>query len=267
MAAADHFERVEILGVPVGAINMPDAVGQILDWAVRHESRYVCACDVHSLMRAHNDRQHREALRHADLVTPDGQPLVWTARMRGNTHIARVCGPDLLAEVCHASRHLGLRHYFYGGAEGVAAKVAGELQKIYPGLEVAGTECPPFRPLTPDDEEALRQRVAAARANLMWIGLGCPKQEQWMLDHIGQIPGVVLIGVGAAFDFHSKRVQRAPLWMQRWGLEWLHRLASEPRRLWRRYVILAPQFVVASLTETVRQRLSAVRAARSARGT
>lgn len=266
MAVADRIERVEILGVPVGAIDMREAVARILGWAQRRESRYVCAADVHSIMRAHSDRRHREALRHADLVTPDGQPLVWTARMRGNTHIGRVCGPDLLAEVCAASRHLGLRHYFYGGAEGVAEKVASELQRAHPGLEIAGTECPPFRPLTPLEEDALRRRVAAARAGVMWIGLGCPKQEQWMLDHIGQIPGVVLIGVGAAFDFHSKRVQRAPLWMQRRGLEWLHRLASEPRRLWRRYVIMAPQFVVASLAETLRQRLAAPKAGGRTRG-
>ncbi|MGL4395317.1 MAG: WecB/TagA/CpsF family glycosyltransferase [Hyphomicrobium sp.] len=251
----DAIERVEILGIPVGAIDMASAVERILSWGERHESRYVCACDVHSIMRSVRDEKHKWALRHADLVTADGQPVVWTARMRGHSHISRVCGPDLLNHVCAASEPVGLKHYFYGGAEGVAATVADELKKSFPKLAVVGAECPPFRPLSPQEEEDLRARVARSGADIMWIGLGCPKQEQWMYDHVAQIPGVVLIGVGAAFDFQSKRIVRAPVWMQSAGLEWLHRLMSEPGRLWRRYLVLAPQFVIASLAETIRLRL------------
>lgn len=175
--------------------------------------------------------------------------------MRGNDRIRRVCGPDLLVEVCTASVDIGLRHYFYGGAKGVAEDVARELRAVLPELHVAGVESPPFRPLTAAEESELLERVKTSHADIMWIGLGCPKQEQWMSDHVKKFPGVVLIGVGAAFDFQSKRIQRAPHWMQMWGLEWMHRLYSEPQRLWRRYLTLAPQYIVASLAETIRLRL------------
>lgn len=257
MGSAQHLDRIEILGIPVGAINMAGAVDRIVRWGKQHESRYICACDVHSIMRAVRDESHRRALCSADLVTPDGQPVVWTARMRGSQRISRVCGPDLLAAVCAASAPLGLRHYFYGGAEGVAEKVAVELKKSIPDLLVAGAESPPFRPLNAKEESELRERIATSGTDIMWIGLGCPKQEQWMFDHVNRIPGVVLIGVGAAFDFQSKRIRRAPVWMQSWGLEWLHRVVSEPGRLWQRYFILAPQFVYASLAETLRLRRQA----------
>ena len=260
-----HFENEEILGIPIGSIDMPTAVERILSWCEWRESRYVCACDVHSLMRAVGDDMHKRALQSADLVTPDGQPIVWTARMRGNRIIGRVCGPDLLVRVCQAAVSRNVKHYFYGGAEGVAQRVAQELVKEIPGIEIAGVESPPFRPLTATEEDALRKRVKASGARIMWVGLGCPKQEQWMLDHVGRFPGTVLIGIGAAFDFQSKRVKRAPLWMQKTGLEWLHRLLSEPSRLWRRYLVIAPQFVAASLAETARLRWARRRPARELR--
>ncbi|MDX2307182.1 MAG: WecB/TagA/CpsF family glycosyltransferase [Hyphomicrobium sp.] len=249
---SEDAHATPILGVPVSSIDMSEAVSRIIGWARQRQSRYVCACDVHSLMRARSDTTHYDALRLADMITPDGQPLVWTARMRGDRRMGRVSGPDLMPAVCEASAGQGLRHYFYGGAEGVAAAVAERLKTSYPALEIAGAESPPFRPLTQLEERSLEERLADARVDIIWIGLGCPKQERWMLEHVSRIRGVVMIGVGAAFDFQSDRIRRAPLWMRNHGLEWLHRLFSEPRRLWHRYVVLAPIFAIQSVAETFR---------------
>ncbi|MGI9405208.1 MAG: WecB/TagA/CpsF family glycosyltransferase [Hyphomicrobiaceae bacterium] len=211
-------------------------------------------------MHTKDDDTHMNALSNADMVTPDGTPLVWVARMRGCGDMSRVCGPDLLPAVCAHSETMGWRHYFYGGAAGVAEDLAERLRAQFPRLQIAGTECPPFRPLRAEEETALLKRLADARADIIWVGLGCPKQERWMREHVRQIQGTVLIGIGAAFDYHTGRINRAPKWMRNTGLEWLHRLGSEPRRLWRRYVLMAPRFVWHSTIETLsRSRSSATR--------
>ena len=246
---------VDILGVPVSRVTVSGAIGTIEKWLAGAESHYVCACDVHSLMRAQDDPDHMAALRGAGMVTPDGQPLVWTARSRGIPDIDRVCGPDLLPQVCRYSLSQGWTHYFYGGAEGVAGDLSRRLAADYPGINIAGTECPPFSPLSLAEQDTTIARIRASRANILWVGLGCPKQEKWMLANRDKLPGVVMIGIGAAFDFHTNRVERAPVWMREHGLEWLHRLASEPNRLWRRYLVLAPRFLIASLAETAALRM------------
>jgi N-acetylglucosaminyldiphosphoundecaprenol N-acetyl-beta-D-mannosaminyltransferase len=246
---------VQILGVPVSRITMQAALATIDAWLTRRESHYICACDVHSLMRAHADPEHLTALKSASMITPDGQPVVWTARSRGIVDIERVCGPDLLPALCAESVTKGWSHYFYGGAEGVASDLERHLTREFPGLRIAGVDSPPFRPLTPAEQDETLARIRAAMPNILWVGLGCPKQEKWMLAQQSKLPGIVMIGIGAAFDFHTKRIERAPIWMRKNGLEWLHRLWSEPRRLWRRYLVLAPQFVVASVAETVRLRM------------
>lgn len=256
MAAAEaRSGRVEILGVPVSIVDASSAVATIGNWIKSRqqqptEPRYVCAADVHSVMRAQDDQRHMRALKQADMIVPDGTPLVWVSRLRGENRIQRVPGPDLLASICERSVTEGWTHYFYGGAEGVAGKLAERLSENYPGLNVAGTECPPFRALTPDESEEGIARINASGADIVWIGLGCPKQEIWMLENHARLEGRILIGVGAAFDFHTGRIERAPMWMRNNGLEWLHRLASEPGRLWRRYLLLAPKFVAMSLAET-----------------
>ncbi len=243
---------VEILGVPVGILDMPKAVDLIGSWIGDGvpRGRYVCVTDVYNVMLAQQNPRHMDALRGADVVTPDGMPLVWVSWLRGIKETRRVSGPDLMPEICARSEETGWRHYFYGGADGVADKLAATLQAKYPRMQVAGAECPPFRPLTDEERAATIARIKATKADIVWVGLGCPKQEAWMFEHVGRLDGVVLIGVGAAFDFHTGRVARAPLWMQRSGFEWLHRLSSEPRRLWRRYLISAPQFVWLILSET-----------------
>lgn len=249
--AAKSLPHKLILGVPVAVTTMSEAVDTIGRWIAGRESRYVCASDVHSIMRAQETASHMEALNAADMVVPDGMPVVWASRLYGAAKAQRVCGPDLMLAVCERSLTTGWTHYFYGGAEGVAEALAEKLRTRYPGLKVVGTECPPFRPLTDGETQAALQRINDAAPDIVWIGLGCPKQEAWMLKHRPDLPGKTLVGVGAAFDFHTDRVKRAPVWMQNSGLEWAHRLASEPRRLWRRYLLQAPRFVFASLREWI----------------
>ena len=255
-------EVVHILGVPVGILDMRKTVDLIGSWigdGVKR-GRYVCVTDVYNVMLAQQSPKHLDALRGADAITPDGMPLVWVSWLRGVKETRRVSGPDLLPEMCARSERTGWRHYFYGGADGVADKLVAKLKETYPDLQVAGTECPPFRPLSAEEQARTISRIKQSKADIVWVGLGCPKQEAWMHENAGRLEGVVLIGVGAAFDFHSGRVARAPLWMQKSGLEWLHRLTSEPKRLWRRYLIRAPQFVALSLAETFAMRRAQNRA-------
>jgi N-acetylglucosaminyldiphosphoundecaprenol N-acetyl-beta-D-mannosaminyltransferase len=232
-----------ILGVPVSLIDMPRAVRVVLEGVRDQKAQYVCVRDVHGLMRSVEDPAMMEIQRQAAMVTPDGMPLVIVARMRGHRDINRVSGADLMDAVCDASQDTGARHFFYGGKEGVAELLIANLMQRYPRMQVAGHYCPPFRPLTPDEDEAAVDMIRRSGAQIVWVGISTPKQEFWMRDHVERLPGATLLGVGAAFDFHAGIVKRAPHWMQRSSLEWLHRLASEPRRLWRRYLVMAPQFV------------------------
>ncbi len=244
-------DRHSILGVPVSRVTMKTAVDRIATWITNKESRYICASDVHSVMRAQDEASHMEALCKADMVLPDGTPLVWLSHLRGDREMTRVCGPDFMLEVAERSVKEGWRHYLYGGADGVAGTLAQTLSQNFPGINIAGTATPPFRPLTNDEMADALAHIRAAKPDIVWVGLGCPKQERWMCDHLAQLDGIVLVGVGAAFDFHTGRVQRAPLWMRSNGFEWLHRLLSEPSRLWRRYLVQAPRFVLYSLRETL----------------
>ena len=171
-------------------------------------------------------------------------PLVWLARWRGHSDVGRVCGADLVAELCAASVERGIGHYLYGGKPGVAERMAAALKVRFPGIKIVGMATPPFGAMDPTEDEAATVAIAACHPGVVWVGLSTPKQEYWMRDHVGRIPGATLIGVGAAFDFYAGDVKRAPRWMHKSGLEWLHRLVSEPRRLWRRYLVLAPKFVL-----------------------
>ena len=250
--SANHVAVTRILGIPVSLITMRTAVETIAGWAAIEEPNFVCIRDVHGVMRAQEDQELRAIHEKAGLVTPDGMPLVWVARQRGHKHVERVCGADLVAALCDRSQELGLRHYFFGGKPGVAERMAGELTRRFPKLKVAGCSTPPFRTLSPAEDELATSEIVTTRPDIVWVGLSTPKQEYWMRDHVGRIPGATLIGVGAAFDFYAGDIKRAPKWMQRSGLEWLHRLASEPRRLWRRYLILAPKFLAALVKENAR---------------
>jgi N-acetylglucosaminyldiphosphoundecaprenol N-acetyl-beta-D-mannosaminyltransferase len=240
---ASGMPATRILNVPVSLVGLHRAVETIVGWCEMRTPHYVCVRDVHGIMRAQKDAALLALHEGAGMVTPDGMPLVWLARYRGHTEVSRACGADLVTELCRVSVTEGLRHYLYGGKPGVADRMARSLADRFPGLQMVGTATPPFRPMTSEEDAAATAAIVATRPDIVWVGLSTPTQEYWMRDHVGRIPGATLIGVGAAFDFHAGDVKRAPRWMQKAGLEWLHRLSSEPRRLWRRYLVLAPTFV------------------------
>ena len=244
-------KRINILGVGVSAINMTSTLELLRRWIEERHPEYVCIRDVHGIMRCQADQELRAIHNRAGLVTPDGMPLVWLARLHGFRHVERVYGPDLLLAVCRLSEQTGWRHFFYGGAEGVPEALAGNLKEKYPSLQVVGTYSPPFRPLTSAEDDAVCKRIRDARADIVWVGLGTPKQEHWMATHVGRVGTSILIGVGAAFDFHSKRKRQAPRWMQASGLEWFFRMLSEPRRLGPRYLRNNPAFLWHVLLQTL----------------
>jgi len=240
---SDPPERVNVLGVGVSAINIADALALIDRWIATGAHRYVCVTGVHGVMESQRDPALRDIHNRAGLVTPDGMPLVWLSWLHGHERVERVYGPDLMLACCEASVTKGYRHFFYGGGTGVPELLAARLQQRFPGLTVAGTWSPPFRELSEAEEQALIDRIAAARPDIVWVGLSTPKQERWMARYVDRLPVPVMIGVGAAFDMHAGVKKQAPRWMQRSGLEWLFRLAAEPRRLGRRYLINNPWFV------------------------
>ena len=244
-------QRTNILGVGVSAVDMAQALEMIEGWIASKEPHYVCVSGVHGVMESQRDEMLRRIHNSAGLVTPDGMPLVWLSRMKGFRHVERVYGPDLMLACCERSIAKGYRHFFYGGAEGVPERLAARLRERFPGLSVAGGYSPPFRPLSTEEDDALIRRIDETNPDIVWVGLSTPKQERWMYEHVGRLRAPVVIGVGAAFDFHAGLKRQAPRWMQRSGLEWFFRLVTEPRRLWRRYLINNPLFVWNILLQTV----------------
>lgn len=235
--------RPEILGVAFDLIDAGAAIATLRDWRRRRRGEYVAITNPYSVLLCRRDPAMLAATRRAGLVLPDGVGIILAAELLGYRHAGRVTGPSLMLEVCDRGRAEGWGHYFYGGAPGVADRLARRLAASYPGLSVAGTHCPPFRPLSPAEEADDVRRINAARPDVVWVGLGAPKQEKWMHRHVGHIAAPAMIGVGAAFDFHSGNVRWAPQWIRRAGLEWAYRLAAEPRRLWRRSVLGSPAFL------------------------
>ncbi len=233
-------DRVNILGVGVSAVDMERAIDRIEQWIQSNELRYVCVCPVHSIMECRRSAEVRRIFNSAGMVTPDGMPVVWVARLSGHPEVRRVYGPDLMVAVLGRKRH---RHFFYGGGPGVAEKMAASMQRRFPELEVAGFFEPPFAPLDQVCTPETADMINRSDADVVWVGMSSPKQDQWMARMRPLLRAPVLIAVGAAFDFHSGTVRQAPFWMQRSGLEWLFRLAMQPRRLWRRYLIDNPWFL------------------------
>lgn len=243
--------RANILGVGVSPLTMSKALQAVDRWIARREPHYVCVTSVHGLMESQRDDGLRRIHNAAGLVTPDGMPLVWVSRLKGFRHVERVYGPDLLLAVCRHSTRMGYRHFFYGGGPGVPERLAANLVRRFPGLLVAGTYAPPFRALTPEEDARVIRIVNDAGPDIVWVGLSTPKQERWMAAHVGRTRAPVMIGVGAAFDFHAGLKKQAPRWMRRSGLEWSFRLLMEPRRLWARYLINGPLFLSLLFLQTV----------------
>jgi N-acetylglucosaminyldiphosphoundecaprenol N-acetyl-beta-D-mannosaminyltransferase len=238
------IERFNVLGVGISAISMADALAHIEAWIDSRAPNYVCITGMHGVMESQSIAELRDIHNRAGMVTPDGMPLVWMAWLNGLNRVERVYGPDLMLEVARRSLRKGYRHFFYGGAEGVADLLAARMLHRFPGLQIVGTYAPPFGPLPPEEDAAIVERINASRADVVWVGLSTPKQERWMAQHVGRLNVPVLVGVGAAFDFHAGLKRQAPRWMQRCGLEWAFRLATEPRRLAGRYFKNIPRFIL-----------------------
>jgi N-acetylglucosaminyldiphosphoundecaprenol N-acetyl-beta-D-mannosaminyltransferase len=240
-----------ILGMRVHATSYVDAIQRIAAWAGVRESKYVCGAPVHMVMESYDSSEYRDIINGADLVTPGGMPIVWMMRLMGVRGQPRVYGPAMTLKVCeHAALH-ALKVGFYGGTERSITALLSILRKKYPGIEIVYSHSPPFRRLTPEEDARVRQEIEISDVQILFVGLGCPKQERWMAEHR---PGVraVMMGVGAAFDFISGEKPQAPLWMQSIGTEWLFRLCTEPRRLWFRYFWHNPRFVALATIQLVR---------------
>lgn len=241
--APDRAATINLLGVKVSALNLPEAVRRIEDAVVRRERGYVCVAGAHGLVDCQGDPALREAFNNAFLVTPDGIPLVWELRRQGHAEAGRVYGPDLMLALIERGQLNGLRHYLYGATPGTLAKLEAALTRKSPRARIVGSYSPPFRPLTETEEADVARRINAAAPDLVWVGLSAPKQERWMARMRHRLEAPVLLGVGAAFDFHAGNVRQAPARLQRAGLEWAFRLAAEPRRLWRRYLRVVPRYL------------------------
>jgi len=226
----------KILSSRFSLLSYEDVLAAVVQWRQRQERRYITLTPPYSVLMCRRDPDLRQATDAAELTLPDGVGIILAAKLLGYPHRGRVAGPTLMLRLCDWGRAKGLRHFFYGGQPGVADALAQRLTSSYSGLHVAGTCCPPFRELTPAEDAATVEQINATRPDIVWVGLGSPKQEKWMARHVGQIDAAALIGVGAAFDFHSGRVKWAPSWMRNLGIEWAYRLAVEPRRMWYRNV-------------------------------
>ena len=235
--------RENILGVGISAINMPMVLKVIDGWIHSRDRHYICVTGVHGVMESQRDEGLRSIHNAAGLVTPDGMPLVWLSRLRGQRHVDRIYGPDLMLALCNHSVAQGYRHFLYGGATGVPEILGQNLRDRFAGIKIVGMFSPPFRPLTTEEDAHVVHMINASNPDIVWVGLSTPKQERWMAEHVMKLDAPVLIGVGAAFDFIAGLKKQAPYWMQRSGLEWFFRLITEPRRLWRRYLINNPLFV------------------------
>jgi len=235
--------RANVLGVGLSAINLEQAVDHLVSSARQGLRGYVCVTGVHGVTEARNDPAFRQILNQAFLNVPDGMPMSWVGWAQGHRAMDRVYGPDLMLEILRRSVPLGLTHFFYGGKEGVADLLAEKMQSRFRGLQVVGTFCPPFRALTGNERAELQSRIAERKPDFFWVGLSTPKQERFMAEFLPLLDAKIMVGVGAAFDFHAGLVSQAPGWMQRAGLEWLYRLGTEPRRLGRRYLINNPLFI------------------------
>jgi N-acetylglucosaminyldiphosphoundecaprenol N-acetyl-beta-D-mannosaminyltransferase len=241
--------RVNVLGCGISAINLQSAEAAVLEALRERRKGYVTVTGVHGVSEAQKDSEFKRILKESFLTTPDGMPMVWCGWKAGHKNMDRVYGPDLMLRIFERSAEHGIRHFFYGGKEGVAEALKVRLQARFPGVQITGTYCPPFRELNDGERAELQRRVTEARPDIIWVGLSTPKQERFMVKYLPLLDTTLMFGVGAAFDFHAGNVPQAPRWMQRAGMEWFYRLTKEPKRLWKRYLVNNPLFVCRILAQ------------------
>lgn len=235
--------RINLIGTDLDSTTYADANASILDWAFNHESRYVCVANVHMVMEGYDHPEFRSMVNQADLVTPDGVPLVWSLRRMGMRDQKRVYGPELTLRLLATAEENEIPVGFFGGEPETLDLLVKNVHQQFPGVQIAYTFSPPFRPISLEEDELIVKGINDSGARILFVGLGCPKQEKWMAAHVGQVQ-TVMVGVGAAFDFIAGTKQKAPGWMQSIGMEWLFRLGQEPGRLWRRYFYHNPRFII-----------------------
>lgn len=240
--------RQRVVGGLIDVVTWNQVLETLGRWSDRRESRVVCVCNAHSTVTAWLEPDFRRVIDEADLSVPDGMPVSWLMRLKGHHRQGRINGPDLMTLYCAQAAGNGQSIFLYGGTPQTLEVLSEQLRLRFPGLTIAGMYSPPFRDLTPAEDEEAVDLINASGAGMVFVSLGCPKQERWMANHHGRVQAV-MVGVGAAFDYLAGLRSRAPLWMQRTGLEWLYRLAAEPRRLWRRYLVTNSLFVVGAATQ------------------
>lgn len=234
----------EVLAISLAAVQISEAIEQLESWiALRDWCHFVAVTGMHGVIEAQNDPAFKNVLNSADLVVPDGMPLVWLARLHGHQLKRRVYGPELMLSFCEQTTGKGYRHFFYGATSSVCELLVQKMRSRFPAIQVVGTHSPPFRPLTPEEDQKVISQINETKADILWVGLSTPKQELWMYAHRRRLNVPVLVGVGAAFDINAGVKRQAPRWMREHGLEWFFRLLQEPRRLWYRYLVYGSQFI------------------------
>ncbi|HEY9642859.1 MAG TPA: WecB/TagA/CpsF family glycosyltransferase, partial [Coleofasciculaceae cyanobacterium] len=249
MLSAEEFLPVRsVIGFPVAALSFQDQVALVLKWAKCGLSKVVCIANVHMLIEAHKNPQFASVLQEADLVTPDGMPLVWMLRLMGASAQERVAGPDVLSALCKLSPSEGVSLFFLGSQSAILERMRFRLKQEFPDLKIAGMEPLPFRPMTPQENAAIVQKLNESGAGIVLVSLGCPKQEIWMAENKNKVQ-MVMIGLGGAFPVYAEIYKRAPKFLQTLGFEWLYRLVQEPQRLWKRYLETIPVFIYLALKQ------------------
>jgi len=240
----------EVLGVRVNAVQIPDVIARVEEWiSHRANGSYIAVTGMHGVTEARRDPSFKSILNAATLVVPDGMPLVWIGRHRGFSLSRRVYGPEFMWRFCRETLPKGYRHFLYGGSPEALERLAGRMLQEFPGIRIAGTYSPPFRPLTPEEDRQVVETLNASAVDVLWVGLSTPKQERWMYQHRERLNVPAMIGVGAAFDINSGTKRQAPPWIRESGLEWAFRLVQEPRRLWKRYLLNGSEFAVCATLE------------------
>jgi len=247
------MKRRNILGMQVNQITINDALIQCLSWSKEQSSRYICAANVHMCMEAFDKSDFRSIVNNADLVVPDGRPLVWAQHLLGADEAKQLRGMDLMLALCKQAEKSAATVGFYGATPELLDRLTNKLTQQYSDLKITCTIAPPFRALSPEEDNAIIEQINTSGVNFLFVGLGCPKQERWMAEHKNKLH-CVMLGVGAAFDFIAGNKPHAPRWIQSFGLEWLFRLSCEPRRLWPRYLIQNPRFVWHFLWQWLRRK-------------
>jgi N-acetylglucosaminyldiphosphoundecaprenol N-acetyl-beta-D-mannosaminyltransferase len=257
-------EKQFVVSAGISKTSYAEVVELCRQWAAERAAHpdapghYICVTSVHGIILAKDDPSFAEILNSADIATPDGMPVVWALRSFGSTGQQRVYGPTLMLDLCRSAAQNGHGVYLYGGRPEVLPQLEQRLRQQFPALRILGRYSPPFRPATTTEDQQIQDSIRQSGADLLFVGISTPKQERWMFEHRRAFPGITMIGVGAAFDFHAGHMRQAPRWMQRLGLEWFFRLGAEPRRLWRRYLLVTPRFLPLWLI----QRLKTVRESR-----